>query len=227
MEPELSNQSSFFAFRNTHSRAKRIWHWSSSLAILALLITVLLSSTLLKPRSNMAVIQQKLEEKGIRVTNDQAKSAAKAIGEEVWVWHKYIGTGLAFLFLFRIVLEFFEPDGQSLKARIKKGALYLRHIKPGDPTARHSVFVNYFYIFFYLLILTLVLTGIGLIYRDDFDALKGIRENLKDLHGICMYGIIGFIIVHIAGILRAELGKEPGISSRMIHGGKGGQGINS
>ncbi|HEV7231936.1 MAG TPA: cytochrome b/b6 domain-containing protein [Bacteroidia bacterium] len=215
------------SFRGHHSGAKRIWHWTSSLAIMALLITVLLASTLLKPRNNIAVIQQNLEEKGVSVTKDQAKGVAKAIGEEIWVWHKYIGITLAFLLLFRIILEFFEPQGESLKRRIKKGALYLRQVKPGGRQARHYMFVKYFYVLFYLIVLTLVVTGIGIIYSDDSTFLKGIKENWKDIHSICMYGIIGFIILHIGGLLRSELGEYPGISSDMIHGGRNQKDINS
>jgi Ni/Fe-hydrogenase 1 B-type cytochrome subunit len=209
-----------FSFRDKHSAAQRIWHWSSSLAILALLCTVLIASTILKPRNNVTVIQTKLLEKGIRVSADEAKGVAKSINKQIWIWHKYIGVSLAILFLFRIVLEFFEPAGQNLGARIRKAALYLRTTVPKSKNARHYLIVKYFYLFFYTLVLVMVLTGLGIIYADDFSVLKEFKENLKDIHSVCMYGVIGFIILHIGGVLLAELRGEPGITSDMINGGK-------
>jgi len=220
MNQDLPKENSVFSFRTPHSAAQRIWHWCSSLAILALLCTVLIASTLLKPRNNIGVIQNKLQEKGVTVSADQAKSVAKALGEEVWEWHKYIGVALAILLLFRIILEFFEPTGQSLRARIRKGALYLRQASPNNKTAKHFLIVKYFYVFFYSLLFVIVLTGIGIIYADDFATLKANKENIKDIHSFCMYGVIGFIILHIGGLLLSELGNEPGISSDMIHGRK-------
>jgi Ni/Fe-hydrogenase 1 B-type cytochrome subunit len=220
MDQKFKKQENRLSFRDKHSAARRIWHWCSSLAIMALLCTVLIASTLLKPRNNVSVIQEKLQEKGVTVSADQAKAVAKTLNKQVWVWHKYIGVALALLFLFRIVLEFFEPRGQSLLSRIRKGALYLREPGHKNKEAKHYLFVKYLYLLFYGFILTLVLTGLGIIYSDDFQLLKSSKETLKDIHSFCMYGVMGFIVLHIGGILRAELGKEPGISSDMIHGGK-------
>jgi Ni/Fe-hydrogenase 1 B-type cytochrome subunit len=220
MNQELKPESSTLSFQETHSRAVRIWHWCSSLAIIALLCTVLIASTLLKPRNNAHKIQGVLEEKGVIVSPDQAKGVAKAIGHPIWVWHKYIGISLAVLLLFRIIAEFFEPEGQSLRSRISKGALYMRKADPKDKSGRHYLYVKFFYLLFYLMIFTMVLTGICLIYADDYAFLKNKEETIKDIHSFVMYGIMGFIVIHIAGLLRAETGQNPGITSSMINGGK-------
>ncbi len=220
MNQELKSESSSFSFHEIHSKAVRIWHWFSSLAIIGLLCTVLIASTLLKPRNNVHKIQDILEQKGVIVTPDQAKVVAKAIGHPIWVWHKYIGISLALLLLFRIIAEFFEPEGQSLRHRISKGALYMRKANSKDKSARHYLYVKFFYLLFYLMILTMVLTGIGLIYADDFSFLKNKEETIKDIHSFVMYGVMGFIVIHIAGLLRAETGQNPGIASSMINGGK-------
>ncbi len=222
MNQELQKEANAFSIRGGHSAARRIWHWSSSLAIMALLCTVLIASTLLKPRNNVGVIQKKLQEKGVSVSDDQAKAVAKSIGKQVWVWHKYIGVSLAVLFLFRIVLEFFEPKGEGLAERIRKGALYLRQNKPQSKKVTHYLIVKYIYLLFYLLLLTLVLTGLGIIYSDDFPMLKEIKENLKDIHSFCMYGVMGFIVLHIGGLASSELGADPGITADMINGGTRG-----
>jgi Ni/Fe-hydrogenase 1 B-type cytochrome subunit len=212
-------ESTEFSFRGKHSAALRIWHWLSSLAIIALLCTVLLDETILKPRSNVKLIQDKLQEKGLTATSDQAKAVAKSIDNQIWVWHKYIGVALACLFLFRIIIEFFEPQGESLKARIRKGALYLRQGGAQLKTAKHYLYVKYLYLLFYAFLTVIVITGLCIIYADDVSFLKGMKETIKDIHSFCMYGVIGFIILHIGGLLLSELGDEPGISSDMINGG--------
>jgi Ni/Fe-hydrogenase 1 B-type cytochrome subunit len=222
MNQPVQQANQVFVFRGKHSAPLRIWHWGSSLAIIALLCTVLLASTILKPRNNVQRIQHKLEEKGLTVSADQAKALAKTIAHPIWVWHKYIGVSLAVLLLFRILLEFFEPSGQSLRARIRKGALYMRQVMPGDKGPRHYLLVKYFYLLFYCMILTMVLTGLCLIYADDVAFLKNSEETIKDIHSAVMYGVMGFIVLHITGLLRSELGSDPGITSDMINGGKPG-----
>ena len=219
MDSTHTTETGFLSFREKHSAPLRLWHWISSLAIVALLLTVLIDSTLLKPRTNARQIQTRLEEKGMPLSADQAKAAAKAVNKEVWIWHKYTGVVLACLLLFRIIMEFFEPAGQSLASRIRKGALYLR--QPGaDKTAgKHYLYVKYLYLFFYLALTVIVLTGLCIIYADDFEGLKQMKETLKDIHSFTMYVILGFIVLHIGGILRSELKDRSGVVSDMIHGG--------
>jgi Ni/Fe-hydrogenase 1 B-type cytochrome subunit len=207
-------------FRSNHSASLRLWHWLSSVTIMALLCTVLLASTIMKPGNNVKRIQDKLLEKGVTVSADQAKALARTLGNDIWVWHKYIGVALAVLFLFRIILEFFEPQGQSLRARIQKAALYLREPGTDKKEAKHYLLVKCIYLFFYLCVTVMVCTGLCLIYADDISRLKAAEETIKEIHSFTMYLIIAFIILHIGGILRSELGTEPGIASDMINGGK-------
>jgi Ni/Fe-hydrogenase 1 B-type cytochrome subunit len=219
MKPSTGTTSSVLSFQEKHSVPLRLWHWISSFTIIALLITVLIASTLLKPRNNIKHIQDKLEEKGLVVNTDQAKAVAKTLSKEIWIWHKYLGIGLAVMLLFRIIMEFFEPSGQSLRARIRSGALYLKQVVTEKASGRHYLFVKYFYVFFYLCTTVMVLTGLCMIYDDDFEFLQNIKETIKDIHSFTMYLIMGFIILHIGGILRMELRDRSGIVSGMIHGG--------
>jgi cytochrome b len=43
---------------------------------------------------------------------------------------------------------------------------------------------------------------------------------IKEIHGFTMYLIIGFIIVHIAGVVTGERKYHKGIVSDMINGGQ-------
>jgi len=217
--PESSIVQNEPTLTDSYSPIFRLWHWGSALAIMALLCTVLISSTLLKPRANAAMIQDKLSEKGVSVTGDQAKAVAKMLENKVWEWHKYIGVALAILLLLRIILEFADKRERRLAVRLRK-SLFLSKAAGGNAEAKHSLWVKRIYVLFYLLLLTIVLTGLCIIYANDFPSLKAIKGNLKDIHSFCMYGIMGFIVLHIGGLLRSELTDKPGITAVMIHGGK-------
>lgn len=54
-------------------------------------------------------------------------------------------------------------------------------------------------------------------YKLCATATEGI---IKSFHGFCMYLILIFIVVHIAGVLLAERKESKGIVSDMINGGK-------
>ena len=66
----------------------------------------------------------------------------------------------------------------------------------------------------------MVVTGLSLAFDDDVPALRSIHHPVKSVHGFCMYLILAFIIVHIAGVFLAERKKNgKGIVSDMINGG--------
>jgi cytochrome b len=65
----------------------------------------------------------------------------------------------------------------------------------------------------------MVLTGLFLSFEDFFASFRSIRHALKEVHGFCMYLILAFIFVHLAGVFLAERKNEKGIVSDMINGG--------
>jgi len=80
--------------------------------------------------------------------------------------------------------------------------------------------VKSLYAIFYLLLIIMVVTGLFLAFEDFFAPYKAIRHSVKEFHGFCMYLIIGFIVIHIAGVFLAERKDSKGIVSDMINGGK-------
>ncbi|OIQ68775.1 hypothetical protein GALL_496270 [mine drainage metagenome] len=72
---------------------------------------------------------------------------------------------------------------------------------------------------FYLMIITMALTGLCLAFEDDVPALKAIHA-FREIHQFTMYLILAFIFVHLAGVFLAERKESPGIVSDMINGGK-------
>lgn len=206
--------------RERHSLGIRIWHWATYLVMTGSLTTVLLAKTLFNTGSNISLVQESLKNNGLSANPDQAKSVSHEFNDILWHWHTYIGFALAALFGFRIILEFVHPKERKLIPLIKNGMSYLK-TKSGDmKEAKHFLFVKYAYILFYVALLVMVSTGLFMAYSDDIANLQDIRHSVKEVHSAFMWVILSYLVLHIGGVILAELGvKYKGIVSDMIHGG--------
>ncbi|HWZ35508.1 MAG TPA: cytochrome b/b6 domain-containing protein, partial [Mucilaginibacter sp.] len=132
----------------------------------------------------------------------------------------YIGYVLAALFLFRLILEFFQLADQRLIHKIRKAYHQFFIVKQQREMAGHEFWVKTLYAVFYLLLLITVVTGLDLAFEDDVPALKKFHF-LKEVHQLNMYLILAFIIIHVAGVYLAERrGSDKGIISDMVNGGE-------
>ncbi len=197
-----------------YSAGLRLWHWVNLIVITGSLLTVLVDSTLLKKRTITQVIKTELT----TISNDQARSIAHTLNDKVWEFHTYFGYGLAVLLLSRIVLEFFQLADQKLLKKAKSAYQQYYILKKDRELARHELVVKLLYFVFYLLLMVMVLTGLSLAFEDNIPALKAVHA-IRQIHGFCMYLILAFIAVHIAGVLLAERKEGKGIVSDMINGG--------
>jgi Ni/Fe-hydrogenase 1 B-type cytochrome subunit len=203
-----------------YSSSLRLWHWLNLIVISGSLITVLINSTITDERSTSAMVQSELQKSGVKVSDDQARSFAGALGDSVWDVHKYFGYCLAALLLFRLLLEFFQLADQKLTRKIKSAYIQFNTIKKNRELATHELTVKSIYAVFYILLIIQVITGLFLAFEDAMAPFKSIRHSVKSLHGFIMYLIIAFIIVHIAGLFLAERKDNKGIVSDMINGGR-------
>jgi Ni/Fe-hydrogenase 1 B-type cytochrome subunit len=201
-----------------YSSTVRLWHWLNALVITGSLLTVLLNSTLMDTRPNAQLIKSNLAEKGINVTDDQARSAAHELSDKVWAVHIYFGYALAALFLFRLIAEFFQLTDQVLIRKIKNAYKQYYIIKKNREAARHEFWVKILYAVFYLLLLITVITGFCLVFEDDVPALKRLHF-IRGIHQVNMYLILAFIFIHLAGVFLAERKNSKGIVSDMVNGG--------
>lgn len=201
-----------------YSAPLRLWHWLSAAVISGSLLTVLLNSTLLKTRKNAVFIKDQLHEAGATVTEQQARSVAHELSDKVWAIHTYLGYGLAALLLFRLILEFFQLADQKFIRKFKSAYNKYFVIKQDRELARHEFWVKTLYAAFYLMLITMVVTGLCLAFEDDVPALKAIHA-FKEIHEFTMYLIMGFIVIHIVGVFLAERKDSKGIVSDMINGG--------
>lgn len=202
-----------------YSSSLRLWHWADAIVISGSLITVLINSTVLDEHVNAGFIKDELQKSGGSVTADQTRSLAGTLSDKVWAVHIYFGYCLAALLLFRIILEFFQLADQKLIRKIKTAYHDYFIIKKQRELARHEFVVKLTYTFFYLVLLIMVTTGLTLAFKDQLHFARQTMHSVKSVHGFCMYLVIAFIVVHLAGVFLAERDESPGIVSDMINGG--------
>ena len=203
-----------------YSAPLRLWHWLNFIVISGSLITVLINSTITDDRTVSALIKSEIQKAGGTSTDDQARSAAHSLSDSVWGIHIYFGYALAALLLLRLLLEFFQLADQKFIRKIKSAYHQYNTIKKERELARHELTVKAIYSVFYLLLIIMVVTGLFLAFEDALVAYKAIRHSVKSVHGFCMYLILAFIVVHLAGVYLAERKNSKGIVSDMINGGE-------
>ncbi|MCR8560680.1 cytochrome b/b6 domain-containing protein [Mucilaginibacter sp. BJC16-A38] len=203
----------------SYSPALRLWHWLNMIIISGSLITVLINSTITDDHTTSALLKTELQKSGASVTDDQARSAAHALSDSVWDVHVYFGYCLAGLLVFRLILEFFQLVDQKFIRGLKSAYKKFNVVKKEREVARHELTVKVIYSIFYVLLVIMVLTGLFLAFEDALAAYKSIRHSVKEVHSFCMYLVLGFIVVHLAGVFLAERKNSKGIVSDMINGG--------
>jgi cytochrome b len=207
------------AFNEPHARAIRIWHWTFFMVMTAQLMTVLFASTLFRTRNNTGLVQQEMQHQGVTISQDQARGVAHAFNDRLWDWHTYVGYVICGFLLARIVIELTLSGEERLATRIRHAIAIKRSSPAGAESQDHYLRVKWSYVIFYCLILTMALTGLCLAF-DDLAFFKGIRGPARQIHSFVQYLIYGFIILHLGGVIIADLNKHQGIVSGMIHGKK-------
>jgi Ni/Fe-hydrogenase 1 B-type cytochrome subunit len=214
-----SNSGPVPGFDGPHSAAIRIWHWTLFLFVSASFVTVLLASTIFRTRNNVALVTNELQAKGQTVSQDQARAVAHAYSDKLWDIHKWLGFGICLLVLTRIIIELTGPRPERLGMQLKKAL----GLKPTDRQTKMDlqqfIQVKRIYVVFYLALLLMALTGLGLAF-EDIPFLRTLHSAIKQLHGFLQWVIYGFVLIHLAGVILADLGKHKGLVSRMIHGKK-------
>jgi Ni,Fe-hydrogenase I cytochrome b subunit len=202
-----------------YSAPLRLWHWANTIVISGSLITVLINSTITDERPISSLVKNKLKNAGATVSEDQAGSVAHAIGDSVWSVHIYFGYILSALLLFRLALEFFQLADQKFIRKAKSTYGQFISTKKNRELAKHELTVKSIYALFYVLLVIMAITGLFLAFEDLLAPFKSVRHSVKEVHGFCMYLILAFIFVHLAGVFLAERKNDKGIVSDMINGG--------
>jgi Ni/Fe-hydrogenase 1 B-type cytochrome subunit len=200
-------------FQETKPAVIRIWHWLTFLFFAGAMTTVLLNATMFKTKKNISMVQEQVQKEGGMITEKQARSVAHEYSDKLWMVHKYIGFGLSILLLLRIGAEVSILKEKKLSARIQKAMRFPRQTKDRN----HYLGAQYSYVLFYVLFLIMALTGLVLAF-EDWEWLDPIHQLAKNVHSVVQYGLYAFIVVHLVGVIRADLTQYGGIVSRMING---------
>ena len=200
-------------FKTPKPFSVRLWHWLTFIFFSATIVTVLLGSTLFKTDNNISMVQQQVQEKGGVVSKDQAWKVAHEYSDKLWMLHKYIGYGLSFLILSRIIIEVRLSKEKKLAAKIRSALGY----PTGTVEKKHFLFVQYSYAVFYILFIIMATTGLVLAF-EDVDWLKPVHDFAEETHGIVQWALYTFFVIHIGGVILADYTKHNGIVSRMING---------
>lgn len=200
-------------FREPKPAAIRLWHWLTFLFFTGSVITVLFASTLFQMKSNVGMIQEQVQSKGGTVTVQQARSVAHEYSDKLWMLHKYFGFGLSILLLWRIITEVMLAKEGRLRTRVRNALNY----PAKDGEQKHYLWVQYGYVIFYILFITMSLTGLILAF-EDIKWLEPLHDLAQDTHSIVQWGLYAYVLFHLGGVIRADLTRYGGIISRMING---------
>lgn len=204
-----------------YSAPLRVWHWGNALLVLGQLITILFIKVIVKPKALVPEFQAAAAQHGGTLSKEQGMSIAHLLSERLWEWHIAIGLALAAFWAYWLVLQLTAPPERRFAARLVVAARYYRLAPPAEHTdARHALAVKLSYAAFYLFISIMVLTGLALTWADDVAWLHRLEHSVKQVHNVTMYLLIAFVVVHVVGVVWAELTKDHGLISRMV-GGKG------
>ncbi|WP_035564653.1 cytochrome b/b6 domain-containing protein [Hymenobacter sp. IS2118] len=197
----------------------RFWHWGNSLLVSLQLITILFQEVIVDARSAVPEFQETMAKENIALTVKQASSLTHILSERIWEWHIYFGWAMVAFFVLRVWLELRGPSELRFSARLLEVARRYRLAPAADKSEAGKVlFAKSTYALFYSFLIVMVISGVMLIYRNDADFLRSIKHEVEEVHNFTMYLILGFFVVHVVGVVWAELTKDHGLISRMVGG---------
>jgi Ni/Fe-hydrogenase 1 B-type cytochrome subunit len=205
-------------FYRRPSRALRLWHWITLIITGLLLYTVFVGKFFLNPFGNATLIHDRLHQLGFHNSPDPSYNIAEALSERIWSWHIKYGYVLTGLFLFRIIIELFQKREEQFFYKMKIAFSFSRK-NESRKAALHLLVVRAAYILFYLVLTTIIATGLWLSFNRQSSDVE-LVHTVKEVHESCFYFLLLFIFIHLAGVIQAERKNYRGIVSDMINGAK-------
>jgi cytochrome b561 len=148
-----------------------------------------------------AIIQDYLSGTDQVLSQDQLIILAKKIRQPMWNWHIYIGYVLTGLFSLRFILPLF--------GNMKFQNPFVKNLSIKEK------FQKWTYIIFYLCVVISLVTGLIIEFGP-----KELKVSMEEIHVLGIYYLVGFIVIHLAGVFVAEFTNQKGIISRIVSGSK-------
>lgn len=207
------------SFNERHSLAIRIWHWIFFMLLTATITTVGLATYVFDTGQNIPMVQDELQQKGVTVDKLAARAVSHAFNDKLWELHTWIGYFIAAFVLGRFLLEIFQPSDEKINVKLRRAMGFNATLPEEISEKRKYIQVKWTYVFFYGCILVMALTGLGLAF-EDVPFFKDLRKTIKSIHSFTQYLIYGFILLHLTGVIVADVRRYPGLVSGMINGKK-------
>jgi cytochrome b561 len=179
--------------------ASRLIHWAIAFTFLYLLLTVLLRMGWMNKNNMGSIMQNGLSEKGIAIDDDTAATVAKQVRRPMWNTHIIAGYVLVGLYIIRMII--FAVQGVAFANPFKKD------------TTTYQRFRSWVYLLFYVFVAVSLITGLLIEFGPG-----SIHEPSEEIHKLSLYYMVGFIALHLVGVVIADGGKERGIISKMVSG---------
>lgn len=185
----------------TYSLVYRLLHWGIAFSMLFLLLTVFLRTGWMNRTSMAETIQTELKQSGYTVDEQAAGKTARKIRQPMWQWHIYFGYALVALFSLRFLLPFIGV--MRFQNPLRKGL------------SMREKFQFWVYLIFYLGVSVSLFTGMMLEWGPE-----NLEDSMERIHVLSLYYLLPYIVLHLGGVLLAEIGHDKGIVSRIINGGR-------
>lgn len=194
------------AFSEKRSLNIRVWHWLSALATIGLMFTYIFRKTWFNYKENAQILQIKLSEIGVALTDDKAKEIAKIFRDNMWQWHYYLGFLFAALLVFRLYAFVSKSEKfPTCKAKESSDGEFKR--------------AKYAHGAFYLVAAYMSISGLVMYFRESLGIDKESLHLVKELHEWAFWFFVIFLVGHIVGVIKAELTTDKGLISEMFSGG--------
>lgn len=179
-----------------YSPLHRLLHWVMAIAMTILYITGFLRMYWMSKKA----VAYAIASQDIEVTKEQAKAVYKVLREPMWEWHLIFAHVMIFSFLARIIYMLIKgvrfPNPFQSKITIKERLQ------------------GFTYIYFYVFVFISAITGIS-IEKGFFPEWK---IGIETTHKWGIYWFLIFIVLHLAGMVMAEITGKKRVVSKMIGG---------
>lgn len=207
------------AATHDYSVAMRLWHWVNAALVSGQLLTILFQKVIVNAKHAVPEFQAAISKGGGTLSEQQGRAVAHVISERIWTWHVWMGVALAVFWLFWTVMQALDPAGRRFGARLVAAAQRYKLAAPAEHAeARHVLLAKITYAAFYLFITIMVVTGLALIFADSVPFFHNIEHTAEEVHNVTMYLIIGYIVLHVVGVVWADIHDDRGLISRMVSG---------
>lgn len=193
-----------FQNTTTYTRAHRLLHWLIAFTFLFILLTVWLRMDWMNKDHIGKIVAAGLEGQNVHISAETAVAIGKSIRKPMWDMHVYAGYFLIALYLIRLLVM--KIEGPVFSNPFSKGITSTERLKSA------------IYLVFYICLGASLLTGAYIKLAGK--AYPGIYAVMKSVHVQSLYYALTFVVLHLGGLVLAELGNGKGIISRMIHGGR-------